>query len=133
MHLGSMNKLKTAPYNYRRPSLFADFLSAVSLIRGPRKNIPKFSILGISFAYSRFFFLFFFFFLKEFGFKMTILKHTVLPRYPRFQYSRYFDETYLPQITRQTCTKDCSIKIPGYCYHSVNVIISESDHIKWIS
>ena len=35
---------------------------------------------------------------------MTLFRHTVFPRYSRFHNSRYFDRTYLPRITRATCT-----------------------------
>ncbi len=59
-------------------------------------------IRGLSLAYSRFFCVIVFIH-DTTELKVICFSHTVLPRYSRFHYSRYFYRTYLPRITRETC------------------------------
>jgi len=42
--------------------------------------------------------------------KIAFWGHTGLPHNSWFQYSRYFDRKYLPQITRAACTKSKGVE-----------------------
>jgi hypothetical protein len=59
-------------------------------------------IRGLSLAYSRFFSVTMFIH-DTTELKVICFSHTLLSRYSRFHYSRYFYRAYLLRITRETC------------------------------